>query len=134
MTIGGTTAEQALASLSNMTAGAVPIGKDEHLARIARAQAYMRAHGIAAQLEGDHDTLSVFAGRSSLSKVLAPAADAAEARALLQDVARGQQPAGALDPDVSPLADSDGPGWRGLVGAVLLALVVWLLLRRAGVL
>ena len=37
--IGGKTMEQALASLSDMTAGATPIGKDEHLARIEKAQA-----------------------------------------------------------------------------------------------
>ncbi|MFC0167093.1 M24 family metallopeptidase [Pseudoduganella danionis] len=48
MTIGGKTIEEALASLSDMTAGAVPIGKDEHLQRIAKAQAYMQAQGIAA--------------------------------------------------------------------------------------
>ncbi|WP_374362403.1 M24 family metallopeptidase [Pseudoduganella danionis] len=48
MTIGGKTIEEALASLSDMTAGAVPIGKDEHLQRIAKAQAFMQAQGIAA--------------------------------------------------------------------------------------
>lgn len=62
MTIGGTTAEQALASLSNMTAGAVPIGKDEHLARIARAQAYMRAHGIAAIYVNAGSSMTYFTG------------------------------------------------------------------------
>jgi Xaa-Pro dipeptidase len=46
--VGGKTAEQALATLSDMTAGAIPIGKEEHLQRIARAQAYMQANGIAA--------------------------------------------------------------------------------------
>jgi Xaa-Pro dipeptidase len=46
--IGGKTAEEALATLSDMTAGAIPIGKDEHLARIARAQAFMQQQGIAA--------------------------------------------------------------------------------------
>ncbi|WP_228893851.1 M24 family metallopeptidase [Pseudoduganella aquatica] len=46
--VGGKTAEQALASLSDMTAGAVPIAKEEHLQRIARAQAFMRDQGIAA--------------------------------------------------------------------------------------
>jgi Xaa-Pro dipeptidase len=46
--VGGKTAEQALATLSDMTAGAVPIGKDEHVQRIAKAQAYMREQGIAA--------------------------------------------------------------------------------------
>jgi len=62
MTIGGTTAEQALASLSNMTAGAVPIGRDEHLARIARAQAYMRAHGIAAIYVNAGSSMTYFTG------------------------------------------------------------------------
>jgi Xaa-Pro dipeptidase len=46
--IGGKTIEEALATLSDMTAGAVPIGKDEHLARIAKAQSYMQQQGIAA--------------------------------------------------------------------------------------
>jgi Xaa-Pro dipeptidase len=46
--IGGKTAEEALATLSDMTAGAIPIGKDEHLARIAKAQAFMQQQGIAA--------------------------------------------------------------------------------------
>ncbi|HEY1150583.1 MAG TPA: Xaa-Pro peptidase family protein [Pseudoduganella sp.] len=48
MGIGGKTAEEALATLSDMTAGAIPIGKDEHLARIAKAQAFMQQQGIAA--------------------------------------------------------------------------------------
>jgi Xaa-Pro dipeptidase len=48
MGIGGKTIEQALGGLQDMTAGAVPIGRDEHVARIARAQALMRAQGIAA--------------------------------------------------------------------------------------
>ena len=46
--VGGKTAEQALATLSDMTAGAIPIGKEEHLQRIAKAQAYMREQGLAA--------------------------------------------------------------------------------------
>lgn len=46
--IGGKSIEEALATLEDMTAGAVPIGRDEHLARIAKAQAYMRREGIAA--------------------------------------------------------------------------------------
>ena len=48
MGVGGKTAEQALASLSDMTEGATSIGKDEHLQRIARAQAFMHDQGIAA--------------------------------------------------------------------------------------
>ncbi|AXA92631.1 Xaa-Pro peptidase family protein [Massilia sp. YMA4] len=46
--IGGKSIEEALATLEDMTAGAVPIGRDEHLARIAKAQAYMQREGIAA--------------------------------------------------------------------------------------
>ncbi|WUR13977.1 Xaa-Pro peptidase family protein [[Empedobacter] haloabium] len=46
--IGGKNIEEALATLEDMTAGAVPIGRDEHLARIAKAQAYMQREGIAA--------------------------------------------------------------------------------------
>ena len=48
MTIGGKTIEQALSTLSDMTAGAIPIGKEEHLQRVERAQAFMRQQGIAA--------------------------------------------------------------------------------------
>jgi len=62
MTIGGTTIEQALDSLSDMTAGAVPIGKDEHLQRIARAQAFMRDAGIAAIYVDAGTNLTYFTG------------------------------------------------------------------------
>jgi Xaa-Pro dipeptidase len=62
MTIGGTTIEQALASLSDMTAGAVPIGKDEHVQRIARAQAFMRDAGIAAIYVDAGTNLTYFTG------------------------------------------------------------------------
>jgi len=62
MTIGGTTIEQALASLSDMTAGAVPIGKDEHVQRIARAQAFMRDAGIAAIYIDAGTNLTYFTG------------------------------------------------------------------------
>ncbi|WP_307719274.1 M24 family metallopeptidase [Pseudoduganella armeniaca] len=48
MGIGGKSIEEALATLEDMTAGAVPVGRDEHLARIAKAQAYMQREGIAA--------------------------------------------------------------------------------------
>lgn len=48
MSIGGKTIEQALAALTDMSTGAIPIGKDEYAARIARAQAAMRDKGIAA--------------------------------------------------------------------------------------
>lgn len=46
MSIGGKRIEQALATLTDMSAGAAPIGKDEYAARIVRAQAAMRANGI----------------------------------------------------------------------------------------
>jgi Xaa-Pro dipeptidase len=46
--IGGKSIEEALASLTDMTAGAVPIAREEHLARIERAQTFMRQQGIAA--------------------------------------------------------------------------------------
>jgi Xaa-Pro dipeptidase len=62
MTIGGKTIDEALASLSDMTAGAVPIGKDEHLARIARAQAYMRDQGIAAIYVSAGTNMTYFTG------------------------------------------------------------------------
>jgi Xaa-Pro dipeptidase len=62
MTIGGTTIEQALDSLSDMTAGAVPIGKGEHLQRIARAQAFMRDAGIAAIYVDAGTNLTYFTG------------------------------------------------------------------------
>ena len=48
MSIGGTSIEQALASLSDMTNGMVAIGKDEHAQRFDRAQDFMREQGIAA--------------------------------------------------------------------------------------
>ena len=62
MTIGGKTIDEALASLSDMTAGAVPIGKDEHLQRIARAQAYMQQQGIAAIYLNAGANLTYFTG------------------------------------------------------------------------
>ncbi|MYM91086.1 M24 family metallopeptidase [Rugamonas sp. FT82W] len=62
MTIGGKTMEEALASLSDMTAGAVPIGKDEHLQRLARAQAYMRDQGIAAIYVNAGSNMTYFTG------------------------------------------------------------------------
>lgn len=62
MSIGGSTIEQALASLSDMTAGAAPIGKDEHVLRIARAQARMREQGIGALYLGAGTNLTYFTG------------------------------------------------------------------------
>lgn len=46
--IGGTTREAALASLQPLPGDAVPTGLDEYRARIAQAQALMRAQGLAA--------------------------------------------------------------------------------------
>jgi Xaa-Pro dipeptidase len=46
--VGGKTEAEALATLSNMTAGAVPIAESEYRQRIAKAQALMRKRGIAA--------------------------------------------------------------------------------------
>jgi Xaa-Pro dipeptidase len=62
MTIGGTTTAEALATLSDMTAGAVPISKEEHVERIARAQAYMRAHGVAAIYVNAGSSMTYFTG------------------------------------------------------------------------
>ena len=46
--VGGKTADEALAALSNMTAGAEPIADAEYRARIAKVQGLMRQQGIAA--------------------------------------------------------------------------------------
>lgn len=46
--VGGRTAQEALAGLSDMTAGAVPICRDEHLERIQKAQSLMAAQGMSA--------------------------------------------------------------------------------------
>ena len=46
--VGGVSKEQALAGLQDMTQGAQPIGLDEYRVRLAKAQAYMQANGIAA--------------------------------------------------------------------------------------
>lgn len=62
--IGGKTAEQALATLSDMTAGAVAIGRDEHVQRIATAQALMRESGIAAVYLNAGANLLYFTGTS----------------------------------------------------------------------
>ena len=62
MTIGGKTMEQALSTLSDMTAGAVPIGKEEHLQRVARAQAFMRTQGIAAIYVNAGANMTYFTG------------------------------------------------------------------------
>ena len=62
MGIGGNTIEQALATLSDMTAGAVPIGREEHVARIAKAQAFMQAQGISALWLNAGTSLLYFTG------------------------------------------------------------------------
>ncbi|AKU23844.1 Xaa-Pro peptidase family protein [Massilia sp. NR 4-1] len=62
MSIGGKTIEEALASLSNMTAGAQPIGREEHLKRIAKAQEYMRDKGYAAIYINAGSNLLYFTG------------------------------------------------------------------------
>ena len=62
MSIGGTSIEQALASLSDMTSGMVAIGKDEHAQRIAKAQAFMRQQGIAAIYLNAGANLTYFTG------------------------------------------------------------------------
>jgi len=62
MQIGGKTRQQALDSLSDMSMGMVAISKDEHEARIARAQAYMQAHQIAAIYINAGSNLTYFTG------------------------------------------------------------------------
>jgi len=62
MTIGGKNKQAALDALSNMTAGARPIGLDEHRARIARAQAFMEEQGIAALYLNAGSNLTYFTG------------------------------------------------------------------------
>ena len=60
--IGTQTKEQALASLNNMTDDLTPIQADEHLARIAKAQAYMQANGIDAIYLNAGTNLTYFTG------------------------------------------------------------------------
>ena len=62
MRIGGTTMDEALAGLSDMTGGMAAIGKDEHQQRIARAQAYMQAQGIAAVYLNAGTNMTYFTG------------------------------------------------------------------------
>ncbi|MBB3120600.1 M24 family metallopeptidase [Pseudoduganella violacea] len=62
MSIGGKTIEEALASLSNMTAGAQPIGRKEHLERIEKAQEYMRNKGYSAIYVNAGSNLLYFTG------------------------------------------------------------------------
>ncbi|MES1151767.1 MAG: aminopeptidase P family N-terminal domain-containing protein, partial [Dongia sp.] len=60
--VGGKSKEEALASLHDMTGGAQPIGGDEHRARIAKAQAYMRANKIDAVYLNAGSSLLYFTG------------------------------------------------------------------------
>jgi Xaa-Pro dipeptidase len=62
MTIGGTTRQAALDALSNMTAAAQPITVDEHMARIRRAQDFMRSAGIDAVYLNAGSNLTYFSG------------------------------------------------------------------------
>ncbi len=60
--IGGKTMEQALAALSDMSGDMGAISRIEHLARIARAQEFMRANGIAAVYLNAGTNMSYFTG------------------------------------------------------------------------
>ncbi|TLX57376.1 aminopeptidase P family protein [Stutzerimonas nosocomialis] len=60
--VGGSTPEQALARLRDMTAGARPIALDEYQARLDRAQARMRELGIGALFIGAGSNLEYFTG------------------------------------------------------------------------
>lgn len=62
MAIGGTTMDEALAGLSDMTKGIEGIGAQEHAERIAKAQAFMRGHGIAAVYLNAGTNLAYFTG------------------------------------------------------------------------
>jgi Xaa-Pro dipeptidase len=62
MSIGGTSIEQALAGLSDMTGDMLGIGKDEHQRRIDKAQTTMREQGIAALYLNAGTNLSYFTG------------------------------------------------------------------------
>jgi Xaa-Pro dipeptidase len=62
MTIGGTDKQAALAALTDMTAGAVPITRAEYRSRIARAQGAMAATGIAALYLNAGSNLTYFTG------------------------------------------------------------------------
>lgn len=60
--VGGKTAEQALAALDNMMAGATPIGLDEYRQRIGQAQARMRELGWAAIYAHAGTNMTYFSG------------------------------------------------------------------------
>lgn len=60
--VGGTSVTDALASLSDMTAGMQPIEQSEYHARILRAQAFMQANDIAAVYFNAGTNMSYFTG------------------------------------------------------------------------
>jgi Xaa-Pro dipeptidase len=60
--VGGKSAEQALAGLSNMMAGATPVAIDEYRQRIAKAQARLRELGWAALYAHAGTNMSYFSG------------------------------------------------------------------------
>jgi len=60
--IGTQTSDQALATLSDMTKALIPIQPEEHLARIVKAQAYMRANNIDAIYLNAGTNLTYFTG------------------------------------------------------------------------
>ncbi|GGF76816.1 M24 family metallopeptidase [Alteromonas lipolytica] len=60
--IGGATQAEALATLSDMTGDTAPVGESEFLARIDKAQRYMREHQIAAIYLNAGTNLSYFTG------------------------------------------------------------------------
>ncbi len=62
MHIGGKSMDEALAGLADMTGGMTAIGKDEHQQRIARAQAFMQAQGIAAVYLNAGTNMTYFTG------------------------------------------------------------------------
>lgn len=60
--IGGSSADEALATLSNMTQSVVPIQKNEYEQRIAKAQSYMQQHDIAAIYLNAGTNMTYFTG------------------------------------------------------------------------
>ena len=60
--VGGKTIEEALAALSNMTGGTIPIARREYAQRIANAQAIMQAQGISAMWVHAGTNLTYFTG------------------------------------------------------------------------
>ncbi|HTE96967.1 MAG TPA: aminopeptidase P family N-terminal domain-containing protein, partial [Bradyrhizobium sp.] len=60
--VGGSTAEAELAAMNNMRGDVPPIGVDERLRRIARAQAIMREKGIDALYLDVSSSMTYFTG------------------------------------------------------------------------